>query len=54
MMCYDTEAYENFWDYDENVLKHLSAYEREYIDRLEQLYEELACGEGVCKLRCRA
>ena len=53
MMCYDTGAYEKL-DYDEMKLKHLIAYEREYIDRLEQLYVELANGEGVCKLRCRA
>ena len=43
MVCYDTKAYENFWNYDENadVLKHLSTYEHEYLDRLEELYEQL-------------
>ena len=42
-MSYDTKAYENFLEFDENVDKyeHLSAYEREYVTRLDQLYEEL-------------
>ena len=43
MMCYDTKAYEYFCEFDENVDKyeHLSAYERECVTRLDQLYEEL-------------
>ena len=42
-MSYDTKAYENFLEFDENVDKYeqLSAYEREYVTRLDQLYEEL-------------
>ena len=43
MVCYDTKAYDNFWNNDENadVLENLSTYEHEYLVRLEELYEQL-------------
>ena len=42
MMCYDTKAYEHFFEFDQNVdkLEHLSPYERKYLARLNQLYDE--------------
>jgi len=39
MICYDSEAYINF--YCDVRPQHLSTYEREYLDRLEDLYTQL-------------